>query len=124
MRAVFLPIAAVAMATSACTNTFPPVAVEQNGFAVYSASRASQTIPCDARPVQLNGSHTDLRLTGPCRFVRLAGEHNDVSVQLAPGGSIEITGSHNDVTWRSLQPGPDPVLVNRGEDNTFHRGRV
>lgn len=124
MPAVLLRIAAISLAVAACTPMTAPVATDQNGFAVYSASQASQTIPCDTRPVQLNGSRTEIRLTGPCRFVRLIGGHNDVSVELAPGGGIEITGSHNDVTWYLVQPGPDPVLLDHGESNTFHRGNV
>jgi hypothetical protein len=120
MSVVILRVAAIALLVAGCKSTTPLIAVEQNGFAVYTASQAAATIPCDARPVQLNVSRADLRVTGPCRFVRLTGEHNDVFVELAPGGSIEITGSHNDVTWRQLQPGPEPTLVDRGESNTYH----
>ncbi|MBN9559640.1 MAG: DUF3060 domain-containing protein [Alphaproteobacteria bacterium] len=120
MSAVILRIAAIGLLVAGCKSTTPPIAVDQNGFAVYTASQLNATIPCDTRPVQLNVSRTDLRLTGPCRFVRLTGDHNDVYVELAPGGSIEITGAHNDVTWRQLRPGPEPVLTDRGESNTFH----
>jgi hypothetical protein len=120
MSAVILRIAAIGLAVAACKPMTTPIAVDQNGFAVYSVSQASAAIPCDTRPVQLNGNHTDIRLTGPCRFVRVIGEHNDVYVELAPGGSIEITGSHNDVTWRQIRPGPEPALLDRGESNTYH----
>ncbi len=120
MSAVILRVAAIALLVAGCKSTTPPIAAEENGFAVYTASQTNATIPCDTRPVQLNVSRTELRLTGSCRFVRLTGDHNDVFVELAPGGSIEITGSHNDVTWRLLQPGPEPALLDRGESNTYH----
>jgi hypothetical protein len=120
MSAVILRVAAMALLITGCQSTTRLIAVEENGFAVYTSSGAAATIPCDTRPVQLNVARTELRLTGPCRFVRLTGDHNDVFVELAPGGSIEITGSHNDVTWRQLRPGPEPALLDRGESNTYH----
>jgi hypothetical protein len=120
MSAVILRIAAIGLLVAGCKSITPPVAVEQNGFAVYTASQTDATIPCDMRPVQLNVSRAELRLTGACHFVRLTGDHNDVFVELAPGSSIEITGAHNDVTWRLLRPGPEPTLIDRGESNTYH----
>lgn len=121
MRPILMPVMALGLLGTACTEPSGPTGpLAMNGFAVYVASRANQTIPCDARPIELQGNRTDLRLTGPCRFVRLVGEHNDVNVDLAAGGTFEITGSHNDVVWRQVQVGPPPILIDRGESNAFH----
>ena len=58
---------------------------------------------------------------GPCRFVRISGSHNDIALDIVPGGTIEITGAHNDVNWRQTEPGPRPDLQDHGESNTFYR---
>jgi Protein of unknown function (DUF3060) len=79
-----------------------------------------QTIPCGELPVQIEGNRTDLTLTGNCRLVRITGEHNDIRVQVTPGGMIEVTGQHNDIWWQQMGPGPRPRLLNRGSSNTFH----
>jgi hypothetical protein len=102
-----------------------PVAAEAqnaivNGWEVYT-NRVSH-ITCDGRPVLLNGSHTDLTLNGPCRYVRITGAHNDVTLTIVPGGTIEITGAHNDVFWYPVNPAAArPILLDHGYSNTFHR---
>ena len=70
--------------------------------------------------IQVEGDRTETRLTGPCRFVRITGSHNDVEVDIVPAGVIEITGGHNDVNWRQIQQGPRPTLTSSGESNSFH----
>jgi hypothetical protein len=38
-----------------------------------------------------------------------------------PGGTIEITGEHNDVFWHQQPPNPPrPRLLDSGSSNTFH----
>ncbi len=118
--AVWLGAACLAAACTARPGG-PPGPVLTNGIMVYGDG-APSTIACDARPVQLNGNHSDIRVTGGCRYVRITGEHNDISVEAAPGGTIEITGAHNDVTWTQVRPGPLPVLEDRGASNSFHAG--
>ncbi len=124
MRAIIARIGVLGLAVAACeTNpSGPPGPIEQNGFLVYGNGAPSK-IACDQRPVQLNGNHSDKRLIGPCRFVRVAGAHNDISIDVAPGGRIDITGAHNDVTWFQSLPGPPPTLMDHGASNTFHQGR-
>ena len=120
--AVLLRLAAVGLA-AACTPTAEEARpVQQSGFMVYNANGARQAIACDSLPIQLNGNHTSIRLTGACRFVRVAGKHNDIAVDVAPGGTIEITGQHNDVSWRQVRPGPAPLLLDHGPSNSFHPG--
>jgi hypothetical protein len=105
-----------------CTTNPPkPPIVDATGMMHYSTSRTKQNITCAGQPIQLEGDRTELTLTGPCRFVRIAGSHNDIETDIMPGGTIEITGTNNDVTWHQIEPGPSPQLQNRGESNTFHR---
>jgi hypothetical protein len=93
----------------------PAAALAQPAWETYGASQTS--IVCHGNPVLLTGNHTDTTLTGPCTMVRVAGEHNDVTVSVAPRAVIEITGRHNDVWWQ----GPvHPTLLDHGSSNTFH----
>jgi hypothetical protein len=78
-------------------------------------------VPCDGRPIDIASDRNDMTLTGPCQFVSVSGAHNDVYIDVTPGGTIQITGDHNDVSWRQIQRGPRPNLQDRGESNTFHR---
>lgn len=105
----------------ACTNEAKPPTITANGVVQYSTSRTKQTVPCDGRPIDIAGDRNDMTLSGPCQFVRVSGAHNDVYIDVIPAGTIEITGDHNDVSWRPIQRGPRPNLVDRGESNTFHR---
>ncbi len=100
----------------------PPAAVRQNGWLIYGASHLAQRLPCAPTPILVTGSHTDTAIKGACAYVRVSGEHNDVDVEVAAGGTIEITGAHNDVTWHQVTPGPPPRLISGRESNTFHRG--
>ena len=89
-------------------------------FHINQASRA--VVECGGRAISLDGEHTSTRLTGYCPLVRVAGEHNDVYVPVPPGGTIEITAPHNDVTWHQTARGPGPRLLTLAPSNTFHRG--
>jgi len=110
---------AVALGGCAVTPASPPVT--QNGWQVWSGDHVTVKARCGALPVRLTGSHTEVVLTGLCRLVQLAGDHNDAEIWLAPGGRIEITGAHNDVWWHQTAPGAPPQLLSRGTDNSFHR---
>jgi hypothetical protein len=106
---------------AACTNLPPqPPTVDPAGGLHYTTSRTRQVIACTGRPIQLEANRTETRLTGPCKFLRITGSHNDVVTDILPGGTIEITGDNNDVTWREIGTGPRPNLVNRGRSNSFH----
>jgi Protein of unknown function (DUF3060) len=110
---------AFVLAASACSHP-PQPPVVQNGWLTYRTSYTSATIHCGDQPIALAGDHTSLQLVGSCTNVRLAGSHNDVEVDIVPGGEITITGSHNDLTWHRAAPGPPPHLTDQGKSNTFH----
>lgn len=95
----------------------------RDGATHYTDSRVKGSIDCGGRPVVLDGNRSVLRLTGPCRRVTVAGRRNDVHVEVAPGGLVEITGAHNNVTWRQVGEGRRPELRVVGPSNTFHADR-
>lgn len=76
---------------------------------------------CGPAPLSLDGSHARLELSGVCRIVRVTGEHNDVILGVAPGGTVDVTGAHNDIWWHPTGRGRLPDLRNSGSSNTFHR---
>ena len=107
---------------AACSGCTPqPPQLDSAGVLHYGTSHTSEKLACAVHPIQLDGDHTDITLTGSCTFVRLAGSHNDVAVNVAPGGTIDITGSSNDVYWYQVAAGPSPNLLNQGKDNAFHK---
>ena len=123
MRLVAMRIILLSLASGvACTNTPPqPPVASSDGTLHYKTSRTAQQINCDGNPIELEGDRTELTLTGSCRFVRISGSHNDISLDVVPAGTIEVTGGHNDVSWRQTQAGPRPNLDDRGDGNSFHQ---
>ena len=123
MRFVAARIVMICMASgTACQNAPPqPPVVTADGVMRYTTSRTEQKIDCGGHPIELAGSRTEMTLVGPCRFVRVSGNHNDIALDIVPGGTIDITGAHNDVNWRQTEPGPQPDLQDHGESNRFHR---
>jgi Protein of unknown function (DUF3060) len=123
MRLVAARIVLICLASApACTSVPPqPPVVTADGVMRYTTSRTIQKIDCDGRPIDLAGSRTEMTVAGPCRFVRVSGDHNDIMTDIVPAGTIEIAGGHNDVSWRQIGPGPRPDLQDHGERNSFHR---
>lgn len=122
MRSPATPLAiACLFAAAGCTtpSTQPPT-IDPAGVMHYTASHVSQHVVCSDHPIVLEGDHTDMTLAGACRTVTLAGSHNDVTVDMAAGGTFDITGSHNDVNWRQIGAGPRPSLLDTGDGDTYH----
>lgn len=94
--------------------------VNVGGAIEYSQSRVQGEIACGNAPIVLRGDRTVMTLTGACKDVTVAGDHNDITVQLAPGGQVVASGDHNDITWSQSEPGAPPVLSSPGGSNTFH----
>lgn len=113
-----LIVAAGLLAAGVAASDPASAADPSNGWDSYGRVSA---VSCAGRPVLLQASHTDITVTGPCRYVRVAGEHNDIHTDVLAGGTVEITGAHNDVWWRQLSRGPRPRLLDSGTRNTFHK---
>ena len=116
------PAFAVLTLATGCAPTPRPALTLNDGRQHFTQDRASATVACDGRPFVVDANRASLKLRGRCYHVIVAGNHNDVETDVLGSGTVEITGAHNDVTWRQMSPGPRPVLVDRGPSNTFHRG--
>lgn len=112
--------AMVAAASLAATTAFAQVMAD--GYLHYGMSNIAQTVQCTGTPIAVDGNHTNMTLVGACRRVRVSGDYNNISVDIVPRGLIEITGQHNDVTWRQIRPGPRPTLRALAPHNNFYAG--
>ncbi len=117
-----LATAAGCVLLAGCMYTTAATPTVENGWTVYRQTRLAARVPCGDGPVLIAGNRVEMHLTGACRLVRISGNHNDVSVEVAPGGTIEITGAHNDVTWTMPSPGARPTLTDSGKENSIHSG--
>ena len=124
LRAIPTVIFCLAAGAGCVKPPSPPPTMDSQGTMHYTASKVSQTVACDGRPVVLRGNRTDMDLRGACSWVTLAGSHNDVRVDMASGGRFTITGSHNDVVWRQSESGSPPIMQDHGVGNTFHQMSV
>ncbi len=87
------------------------------------ANNRERRTGCTELPVVVELSRASISLVGNCGFVRVAGEHLTVTVELASGGTIEATGAHNDIYWKQAAGSRPPTLINAGSSNTFHADR-
>jgi hypothetical protein len=118
-------LAVIALISVIPTQAFaakPTPPVQENGWLIFRDSYITEAIPCRTQPILLQGNHTTIILNGMCSYVRVAGWHNDIVVEVVPAATIEITGEHNDVTWMQVVHGPPPRLFDRAASNTFHHG--
>ncbi|MDE2005589.1 MAG: DUF3060 domain-containing protein [Rhodospirillales bacterium] len=118
---ILMPLLGIALALAGCTAQEAVAPIQKDGWIVYSGDHVAVHAVCGAMPIRLTGSHTQGYLTGACAQVELTGNHNDVDVSMAPGGSFTILGDSNDVWWTPSTPGATPTLTIRGQGDAFHR---
>ena len=106
-----------------CAPQRPRPAVSFNdGRQHFTRDHVTASAVCDGRVFEVDADRASLTITGPCRQVFVAGNHNDIEADVLAGGVVEIAGAHNDVTWHQAGRGPRPALLDHGPSNTFHRG--
>ncbi len=117
-----VPMVAILAMASGCEGASRPALNLNDGRQHFTQDRVSASVTCDGRPFEVDANRVSLTITGPCSHVVVAGNHNDIETDVLANGTVEITGAHNDVTWRKVGSGSRPILVDRGVSNTFHRG--
>lgn len=115
-----LLLAAIGAVMTGCAFQLAETPTLQHGWMVYSGDATTVRGTCGVLPILLTGNHTSTRLSGDCRQIAVTGDHNDVTLGLAPGARVEVTGTHNDIWWHPLRAGPQPLLINHGTYNVFH----
>ena len=85
-----------------------------------SVSGQKRTIACGSgETVQVTGQRNTLTVTGDCRKVDITGAKNTVSIEAV--GSIEVTGTDNDIIWHRAIGGNAPRVSANGAGNTISR---
>jgi hypothetical protein len=75
---------------------------------------------CRGQNASLAGSSNTVTIRGACRALQIAGGGNRVLVDMAPGGTLKVYGSANQVSWTSSG---DVAVTTVGQDNTVGRAR-
>jgi len=86
----------------------------------FAGSNAHFAGDCHGADASLAGSGNIVTIHGGCRAFQIAGGDNRVLVDMAPGGTIKVYGSTNEVSWTS--PGEVEVTT-VGQHNTVTRAR-
>lgn len=60
-----------------------------------------RTFPCNGRKVLISGTKHVLTFTGVCASVEITGAENKVTAQVAPAGTLSVSGSKQQVNWQS-----------------------
>lgn len=93
---------ALAVATGAMAQDkgVGEIAVQKESIEV-TGNGHQRTFPCNGRKVLVSGSQHVLTFTGVCSSVEIAGAESKVTVQVAPTGSLAVSGVSNQVNWQS-----------------------
>jgi hypothetical protein len=95
-----------------------PLSVSAGAQQAGDGGRAS-TIPCSKETTRVDSIGQRVRLTGDCRSVVVSGSGNRVVIERV--GSLNVSGTDNEVRWeRSLQ-GDAPRVVTSGIKNVVMR---
>jgi hypothetical protein len=85
-----------------------------------SVSGQKRSIACGSgETVQIVGQRNTLTVTGDCRKVDVSGANNIISIEAV--GSIEVTGTDNDITWQRAIGGNAPRVSTTGAGNKINR---
>ena len=78
----------------------------------------TRSIECDGRAAVVEGTDHDLTFTGACAGLKLTGTGSKVTIDLAPGAPVTVTGTDQTVRWRSAKP---PKVSVTGIDNSVSK---
>lgn len=82
----------------------------------FLGSNQTGSLDCNKGPAQVMGSYNVLRISGACSGLQVAGSGNKITVELGPGGTLNVSGSNNAITWSSTD-GKPPTLTSAGSGN-------
>ncbi|TWT12747.1 DUF3060 domain-containing protein [Reyranella sp. CPCC 100927] len=72
------------------------------GDLVIKEAGNTATLQCSgAGNLSVIGAANTLKVTGPCKTVSVTGAANNITVELAEGARITITGAGNDIRYKS-----------------------
>ena len=92
-----------------------PCAPSQAEILILQSAAERQPIACADRDVVIRADDQRYSLAGKCRSLILEGDRNFVSIELAAGATLTVSGSQNQVYWKERSE--TPSIVDAGSDN-------
>jgi Protein of unknown function (DUF3060) len=99
-----------------CVVPLGTVDAQSGNQSSFAGSNQTGSLDCNKGPAQVMGSYNVLRISGACSGLQVAGSGNKITVELGPGGTLNVSGSNNAITWSSTD-GKPPTLTSAGSGN-------
>lgn len=99
-----------------CVAAAGTVDAQSGNQSSFTGSNQTGSLDCNKGPAQVMGSYNVLRISGACSSLQVAGSGNKITVELGPGGTLNVSGSNNAITWTSTD-GKPPTLTSKGSGN-------
>lgn len=99
-----------------CVAAAGTVDAQSGNQSSFMGSNQTGSLDCNKGPAQVMGSYNVLRISGACSGLQVAGSGNKITVELGPGGTLNVSGSNNAITWTSTD-GKPPTLTSKGSGN-------
>lgn len=93
----------------------PAPATAEGVWTVVGQGRTDAHVCAVNEDVDISGQGHALTLTGPCRSIRVSGQGNELTTDVA--GSIQVSGMNNKVSWRAALKGKKPSIKLSGMGN-------
>lgn len=93
-----------------------PSAPSQAEILILQSAAERQPIACEDRDVVIHADDQRYNLSGKCRSLILEGDRNVVSIGLAAGATLTVSGSQNQVYWTEKKS-ETPSIVDAGSGN-------
>lgn len=109
---------------AAVVTTLPASATwaQRGGGSSIEGAGQTGTRDCEGGPAVVEGASNTVRFTGACSGLRIEGASNIITIDLAPGAIIRVTGASNEVRW-SMPGNARPRQVVEGAANHISRAR-
>ncbi|WP_225768851.1 DUF3060 domain-containing protein [Inquilinus sp. Marseille-Q2685] len=91
-----------------------PCAPSQAEILILQTAAERQPIACEDRDVVIRADDQRYTISGKCRSLILEGDRNIVSIGLASGATLTVSGSQNQVYWTERSQAPSVVDAGSG----------
>lgn len=93
----------------------PAPATAEGVWTVVGQGRTDAHVCAVNEDVDISGQGHALTLTGPCRSIRVSGQGNELTTDVA--GNIQVSGMNNKVSWKAALKGKKPSIKLSGMGN-------
>jgi hypothetical protein len=108
------------LAVPALTALLAAVPALARADAVVNGSGLTEMLACAGAPAVVNGDRNQITFSGGCASLHLTGSANRITIDLAPGAILNVTGGDNSVRYTPVMP--TPVVTAEGTANHIVAG--